>query len=152
MKKEDFSSRYIVSEDGEIYDIEKDKKVKQFKSNKYRQCCLFDREGKKHTMGVHTVVAMFHSDYYFEGCEVHHIDEDPHNNNINNLRCMSKSNHARLHALGNYTLANYTKEHGPHNKGKKMDEMFCKKCKAAANRRYGNLIRPFEFDSSIKYI
>ena len=34
-----------------------------------------------------------------KGCEIHHIDGDKQNNNINNLGLLSSSEHARLHGL-----------------------------------------------------
>ena len=60
-------NRYIVYSDGRIYDTKLNKFCKLFKSNKYVQCCLRDNDNKKHVFGVHTVVAMFHCDDYFEG-------------------------------------------------------------------------------------
>ena len=80
--------RYIVTEDGQIFDKEKgNKPVKLFKSNKYLQCCIFDENGK-HVMGVHNVVAQALCKDWFDGCIVHHIDNNQQNNHINNLQCL----------------------------------------------------------------
>lgn len=128
-------SRYIVYPDGRIYDTKSNKFCKTFKSNKYTQCCLFDNDNKKHVLGVHTVVAMFHCDDYFEGCVVHHVDEDTRNNSASNLRCTTRSKHSRFHANAD-SLIKYIKENGPPNKGKKMSKEFCEKCSKSAKRRW----------------
>lgn len=48
----------------------------------------------------HRLVMEKHLGRYLTGQEVvHHIDRDVRNNNIENLRLMSKSDHTRLHAL-----------------------------------------------------
>lgn len=33
-----------------------------------------------------------------DGCDIHHKDENPLNNNCDNLECLTKSEHAKLHA------------------------------------------------------
>lgn len=35
---------------------------------------------------------------WFDGCVVHHIDENPCNNHPSNLKCMTNSEHAILHS------------------------------------------------------
>jgi hypothetical protein len=128
--------RYSVSATGEIWDYDKRRPVKTFKSNEYLQCVLFDKEGKKHVFGVHTVVAMFHCLDYFPGCVVHHVDEDKHNNAASNLCCMTRSKHSAMHYK--YSEARFTKvkSEGPWNKGKKMSEEFREHCRLAALRRH----------------
>lgn len=138
-------NRYIVYENGEIFDKKMDKPVKQFKSNKYMQCLLFDDDGKRHVLGVHSVVARFHCSDWFEGCVVHHMDEDTHNNDASNLQCLSRSEHCRHHADPN-RLLNYLKENGAWNKGKawdddykkRMSELMKGKCKGKKGAFYGN--------------
>lgn len=77
---------YTVSESGHVF---KDGfQVHECKSNKYLQVYIYDYNHKGHVLGVHTVVAMKYLDYY-TGCVVHHIDGDPHNNSINNLKILS---------------------------------------------------------------
>ena len=94
--------RYEVTIDGNIFDKKKNKPVKIFKSNKYLQCCIYDENGK-HVMGVHNVVAQVYCKDWFEGCVVHHKDNNQHNNNADNLECLSNSKHTKLHNPNIYT-------------------------------------------------
>jgi hypothetical protein len=84
--------------------------------------------------GVHQIVAMTFIDEYYDGCHVHHKDENKHNNRIFNLEILSHSDHARLHSDPS-RLVNYVKKNGPPNKGKKMSAEFCEKCRVSAIRR-----------------
>lgn len=144
--KENFS-RYTVSSDGKyIYDKKRNTESKQFNSNGYKQCRLVDNEGNIHIMGVHTAVAMFHNKDYYAGCIVHHKDENKQHNDTNNLQCMTKSEHCRLHADPT-VLSEYIKKYGPTNKGQKMSWEYRDHCRRAAQRRYhgDNLIKPVLF-------
>ena len=124
---------YDVDENGVVY---KDGKIiTPFKSNNYLQVLLFDCQHHRHIFGVHTVVAMKYMPDFEKGCVVHHIDGNPHNNILSNLRIYSRSEHSKLHNLGNTTLAKYIKKFGPSNKGKKMSEQFCEKCSESAKKR-----------------
>lgn len=125
--------RYDATEDGKV--LRDGELLRPFKSNKYLQVVLFDADGMSHTLGVHTVVAMKYLDYY-DGCIVHHRDNDGHNNHVSNLEVMSRSQHSREHGKYNRTLADYVQLHGPVNKGKKMTPEFCKKCSESAKRRH----------------
>lgn len=94
--------RYIVTRDGQIFDKTKNNApIKVFKSNKYLQCCIFDENGK-HVMGVHNVVAQALSSDWFDGCVVHHKDNNPHNNHIDNLQCLDLVAHVTGHAVRKY--------------------------------------------------
>lgn len=94
--------RYIVTKNGEIFDKENDNKpIKIFKSNKYLQCCIFDKNGK-HTIGVHNVVAQALCADWFDGCVVHHEDNNPHNNHVDNLQCMELIAHVKGHVMHKY--------------------------------------------------
>lgn len=117
-------SNYDVDEFGNVY--KNGALIKPFKSNKYLQVLLFDNNHNRKILGVHVVVAMKYLNY-FEGCVVHHKDENTHNNHISNLEVASRSEHSRKHNINNMTLANYIKIHGPSNKGKKMSKEFCQK-------------------------
>ena len=52
---------------------------------------------KRHRYLVHRLVAQAFLSDYDESKDVHHIDENKGNNNINNLRCISSEVHQRLH-------------------------------------------------------
>lgn len=94
--------RYLVTEDGQIYDRQNDlKPIKQFKSNGYTQCCIFDENGK-HVVGVHSVVAQAYCSDWFEGCVVHHKDENKHNNKASNLECFARDTHSKMHQPKKY--------------------------------------------------
>ena len=72
-------SRYIVSDDGHIYDMVKQRFIKEFKSNNYVQCQVYDDEGEIHICGVHQIVARLRCSDWFEGCVVHHKDGNTRN-------------------------------------------------------------------------
>lgn len=127
---------YIVDIFGNVYKISGCKKLSQFNSNKYRQVLLRDRlKHKRSIKGVHQVVAMSFLDNYFDGSVIHHIDENPKNNNVLNLECMTKSDHCKHHARSeNFT--NYIKEHGVWNKGRTMSDEFRQHCRESALKRH----------------
>ena len=111
--------------------------IKPFKSNKYYQVCLYDSNHTKKVVGVHTVMAMKYLDYY-DGCVVHHIDEDAHNNAKNNLEVMSKSEHAHLHGLKKEFFKNMNRGKPAWNRGMKMSDEFRKHCSESAKKRCEN--------------
>ena len=111
---------YDVDEYGNVY--KKGQLIKPFKSNKYLQVLIFDKDHKRKICGVHTLVATKYLDNYYEGCVVHHKNHDTYDNNVHNLEILSRSLHSKLHNENNVNLANYIKNNGPWNKGKKMDE------------------------------
>ena len=96
---------------GATYVLTNGNPITPFKSNKYLQVCLFDADHKKHVMGVHTVVAMRYLNY-FEGCVVHHLDEDTNNNKVTNLVIMTRREHGSYHAKQNlaFKLSNKGKQ------------------------------------------
>ena len=112
MKSKEIFDGYVVSKDGTITKND-GTAVKTFKSNKYIQCCLFDIDGKKHTVGVHTVVSMFYDDKWYDGCVVHHKDGDMHNNNLENLEVLDKSSHTKQHHKDGtlYRIGKFASEH-----------------------------------------
>lgn len=119
---------------GNIYSVKLNRYIKQFNSNGYKQVVLRNNNGK-FVKGVHQVVAMSFLDDYFDGCVVHHKDENKHNNNVSNLECLTVNDHARYHANVEKLLL-YVKTHEPHNKGKKMSKEFCEHCKQSALKRW----------------
>jgi hypothetical protein len=112
MKSKEMFSNYSATDDGIV--LNKDgEPVKTFKSNNYWQCCIFDNDGKKYTMGVHSVVAMLNIDDWYDGCIVHHKDGNCHNNAVDNLEIMSRRQHALLHYEKGelHDVGKYIKEH-----------------------------------------
>lgn len=126
---------YDVDEYGNVY--KKGIIIKPFKSNKYLQVVLFDKNRNKRVLGVHTIVAMKYLDYFI-GCVVHHKNESTHDNSVGNLEVLSRSEHSRLHGKENdkFKMLNLGKE--AWNRGKKMSEDFCRHCSASAKRRWDN--------------
>lgn len=108
--------------------------ITPFKSSGYFQVCLTRSGHTRVVKGVHQVVSMTFDPNYYEGCVVHHIDGNKHNNQFSNLKVESRSEHARHHADPN-RLVNHIKQHGPANKGKKMSSEFCEKCRKSAIER-----------------
>lgn len=131
--KEEYPN-YDVDENGNVY--KNNKMIKPFKSNKYLQVVMYNKEGDKKVFGVHTVVAMKYLDDYFQGCVVHHKDEDTHNNKLNNLEILERGEHTKLHMKNSNFLSNYVKEHGAWNKGKKMTDEYREICRRSAYKRH----------------
>ena len=119
---------YVVDVFGNIFDINSGKRVKTFNSSGYIYAVVRrDSDGKLISRGVHQLTARAFLDSFFDGCVVHHVDENKTNNFIGNLVCMSIEDHARLHADPSYMIK-YVKENGPANKGMKMSDEFSEKC------------------------
>lgn len=133
MKEVPGFSNYYVSEDGVVYHSDKTP-IKPFKSNKYLQVYMRGDDNKRHIYGVHQVVAMTFKDDYYDGCVVHHVDEDTTNNNVENLEIQSRTEHGKHHANAD-PIIKYIKKNGPANKGKKMSPEFCEHCRQAALKR-----------------
>lgn len=133
-------SRYIVSPQGTVFDTKLNRYSKLFRSNGYVQCRMQSNSGRAIVMGLHTAVAMFNDPDYFEGCVVHHVDGDKTNNCVDNLRCMTRSAHTKMHADPS-AMIRRNRTLGPHNKGKKMGEAFCAKCSESAKRRWAMVKR-----------
>lgn len=110
---------YDVDECGNVY--KNGNIIKPFKSNNYLQVLIFDKNHNRRVCGVHTLVASKYLDNFYEGCVVHYKNHNTHDNNIQNLEVLSRELHSRLHNKNNKTLANYVKNNGPWNKGKKMN-------------------------------
>lgn len=126
---------FHVTKDGTVY-RRNGKLVKQFNSVGYKQVCV-KGPGMKHVVvkGVHQLVAMTFDPNYYPGCVVHHLDEDKHNNHIDNLQCLSVHDHCKHHADPD-VFRRWTKEHGgPANKGKKMSDEFREHCRISALKR-----------------
>ena len=124
---------YDVDQNGNVY---KGGSIMQpFKSNKYLQVVMYDKDNNKNVFGVHTVVAMKYLDNFHKGCVVHHKDKNTHNNKVENLEVLERGEHSKLHNKDNNFLADYVKTHGTWNKGKKMNEEYRDICRKSAKKR-----------------
>lgn len=124
---------YDVDEQGNVY--KQGHIIKPFKSNKYLQVVLFDKDNNKRVYGVHTIVAMKYLDY-FPGCVIHHKNNDTHDNRLINLTVLSRSEHSRLHGMNNARFKELNKNKTAWNKGLKMPKEFCKHCSISAKKRW----------------
>jgi hypothetical protein len=100
------NGRYAISIKGVILDVEKNKIINpHFYGNKrrnYFQVSLYIRENgvlKKRTKRIHSIMAETFLNHVYDGNRkivVHHIDNNPLNNNLENLKIVSaKENHYR---------------------------------------------------------
>lgn len=122
MRTKEMFCNYRLLNNGCIVDSEGNT-VKIFKSNKYFQCCLFDTNGNKHTMGLHTAVAILAVDGWYDGCVIHHKDGNQQNNHPSNLEIMSKQSHSKYHYEdGTYDKFKGFKPFGETNGNSKLTE------------------------------
>lgn len=129
---EEHFPNYDCDKNGNVF---KDgKQINPFKSNKYLQIYLRDKDNKKKICGVHTLVAMKYLNY-FDGCVVHHKDRNTHNNCLDNLEVYERSYHSSTHAKENIKFYNSRKGKTAWNRGMKMPQGFCEKCSKSAKRR-----------------
>lgn len=126
---------YDVDKQGNVY--KQGILVKPFKSNKYLQVVLVDKEQNKKVLGVHTVVAMKYLNY-FKGCVVHHINGNTHDNTLENLEVISRSEHSKLHGKNNEKFKTLNLNKPAWNKGLKMSKEFCEHCSISAKKRWAN--------------
>ena len=109
--------------------------INPFNSSGYLQICLTSPGKRRVVKGAHQIISMTFDPNYYEGCVVHHEDENKHNNRYVNLTVESRIDHARHHADPN-RLVDYIKRNGPANKGKKMSKEFCEHCRQSALKRH----------------
>lgn len=98
-------SNYYVDNKGHVYGfggIE----IKQYTydDGHYNSVHIIDDSGKHRVIEVHRIVAKLFDPYYFDGCAVHHIDENKHNNDISNLKCMTIEEHVKMHLMKYYDM------------------------------------------------
>jgi len=81
--------KYKVNEKGEVYSLPKNRLLKPCKSVKGYMVVTLNKK----TRYVHQLVveAFIDSDYKLNGLVVDHIDRNPLNNNLDNLRLLNKS-------------------------------------------------------------
>ena len=102
MKKWRKMNRQIVTKYGDVFivsdfgDIFKASNMFQYKIQTYKTGYCFISTCKRKYL-VHRLVAQAFLDDYSEEVHVHHIDEDKSNNNVNNLHCINKLLHQKLH-------------------------------------------------------
>ena len=127
-------SDHFVDRFGNVYDrcgsILKPYHYENQYDSVYLRCETYHKK-----IDVHRLVAMTFNSSYFDGCVVHHIDENRYNNNAYNLEVMEKSEHARHHADPT-SLIRYTQTHGSSMKGKKMSKESRERCRLAAIQRH----------------
>ncbi len=128
---------YDVDENGNVYKLRNI--IKPFKSSKYLQVVLYDKDRNKKVYGVHTVVAMKYLEY-FDGCVVHHKNENTHDNRVDNLEVLSRSEHSRLHGKENVKFQTMNLNKPAWNKGIKMSKEFCEHCSISARRRWNRAV------------
>ena len=91
--------RYYITTDFHVYDSEKKCLLNEYRNNEYTHIfvsiCVDDI--RRTTMWVHRLVYEAYYGEIEEGYDIHHIDEDKSNNNINNLQKLLHEEHCRLH-------------------------------------------------------
>ena len=68
--------------------------IQEFNDVRYYLC---DRYFRKQSKLLHREVYEYHKGEIEDGYAIHHIDNDPANNDVRNLECYSSSDHAKLH-------------------------------------------------------
>lgn len=82
----DYGNRYEVSNLGNVRIKDNKKQLNQYTHRKYKYVGLY-YDGKVHNVRVHRLIAKTFLDNYSEKCLVMHLDNNPANNKINNLKC-----------------------------------------------------------------
>ena len=88
---------YTINRLGQIWDKNGNQIVPYNYPNQYKMVYLKNEYGHR-VWGIHQLVAMTFNSQWFDGCVVHHKDEDKTNNIDNNLQPMTVAEHGRLHA------------------------------------------------------
>lgn len=76
---------YLISDTGQVYSLKSGKYLKSRKSREYYQVNLY-KDGKHKTFKVHRLVAQAFIPNLDNKPTVDHIDRDPSNNQVDNLR------------------------------------------------------------------
>ena len=94
----DYRGLYKVSNEGRVKSLEKidksghlrqEKIMNNINSNGYKRIGL-RKNNKQKYFSIHRLVAHMFLDGYFDGAEVDHIDTDPSNNRVDNLRWVTR--------------------------------------------------------------
>ena len=76
---------------GKIYSFKRGKYLQEYFNKKYYACVNLCQDGQTKTMLVHRLVWMaYHQKDVPEGLEIDHIDKNPLNNTIENLRTVTR--------------------------------------------------------------
>jgi len=94
-----YENLYEISNLGRIKGLKRNLILSQGTLFGYNICSLC-KNGVGTTFRVHRLVAMLFCPDYFDGCEVHHKDENRQNNRVDNLVCMTKLEHLQEHGNG----------------------------------------------------
>jgi|ERR1700759_2699447 len=99
---EGYKYRYMINKEGKIYSYKRQKIMKIIdnsnnKTSPYPTVNLYKRDSNNNlslkNFRIHYLLAKhFLKDSWFEGAHVSHIDNNPHNFNLNNLRWVKKYN------------------------------------------------------------
>lgn len=93
----DFSERYKISDNGDIFSIRSNKMLKQNLINGYLGCVVsLGKRGKQKSIKVHIAVAEnFIKNSDPNKNEINHIDGDKTNNKVSNLEWVTRGENAR---------------------------------------------------------
>ena len=89
--------RYFVTSDFHIYDSKTCKLLNEYQSNSGHLFVSIVKDNKRTTAWIHRLVYEVFYGEIENGCDIHHIDEDKTNNNINNLKKITHEEHGRIH-------------------------------------------------------
>ena len=85
-------SKYLISTDGQVYSIERDKIISQYDNGcGYLQVVIRNDNGEAKSMRVHRLVYMAHKGEIPKGLEINHKDECKTNNCIDNLELVTRA-------------------------------------------------------------
>lgn len=94
----DYEGRYVVTEDGRIFNIRSGRELRQtFVSSGYKRVCLYNKNIKKDFLVHRLVCAAYHGE---SKLEVNHIDCNKLNNHASNLEWCSRKENIK-HAVDN---------------------------------------------------
>lgn len=86
-------SKYLISTDGKIYSLKRDKLIEPANKNgikgSYLVVTIYNDKGQKKYMLVHRLVFMAHKGMIPKGLQINHKDENKENNCIENLELMT---------------------------------------------------------------